>query len=160
MSRLLTAVVIVAQKKYLFCCEYQLGVCFHASLFISKLPRCANVHVSSSLDRPLFEVYHCWLAWDSSLGLQVTQRDVISNQCHAFICSAGASRGWGLWADLLGLWSMQQQTRAARRWSRLEVTHEFTGEQTPAFVMGCPQKSSNQSWSNERFVNGSMYYKR
>lgn len=39
-------------------------------------------------------------------------------------------------------------------------TWEFTGEQTPAFVMGCPQKSSNQSWSNERFVNGSMYYKR
>lgn len=46
--------------------------------------------------------------------LQVTRRDVISNRCHAFICSAGAWRGRGLWADPLGLWSVQPPMRRGR----------------------------------------------
>lgn len=79
-------------------------------------PPC-HVHPSSRPNRPLFEVHRCWLAWDGSLLffffiLQVTQRDAISNRCHAFICSAGAWRGRGLWADPLGLRSTRLQRGA------------------------------------------------
>ncbi len=130
-------VMIVSQRKHLFWC-----VC-NCSVFVfmprspplsSLTPPCSSVQPPES---PIF--------WSVSLltrvrrlagVLQVTQRDVISNRCHAFICSAGAWRGQGImsWSPWTLVHAASERREAGEQTER--HTWVFTEGQMLQFCNG------------------------
>lgn len=110
--------VIVSGEKPVIVCLLLLSCLFSRLAPHRRASSPRRVH-SSSLPIPLLSffifLFLKYIIVDSRETahwvLQVTQRDVISNRCHAFICSACAWRGRGLWADPLGLRSTRSQKR-------------------------------------------------
>lgn len=144
-TRLSTAVTAVSEGKHWMLTCLRITTVFSCLTPPPPLSsRAVHVHPSSPLNRPAL--------WSASVltrvrqlagFLRVTQRDVISNRCRAFICSVGAWRGRGLWADPCGLWSMEPQKEARRQGS---------WEKRPRFVNGCSPRCCSYMKYNKMAV--------